>query len=105
MLNRCLLCHAYRFFSYNGSLSGIGPLSFWPLREELRLLGLNCLQLKTIHMTKLHILLIALLFILSSPDDMLIDLRDRGRDGERERSINVREKHRSLPLVHTHTED
>ena len=31
-------------------------------------------------------------FFLSSPEDMLIDLRERERERERERNINVREK-------------
>ena len=29
----------------------------------------------------------------SSPEDMLIDFRERGRDRERERNFNVREEH------------
>ena len=32
-------------------------------------------------------------FFLSLPKDMLIDFRERGRKGERERNINVRKKH------------
>ena len=35
-----------------------------------------------------------ILFILSSPEDMLTYLRERGREKERGRYINEREKHR-----------
>ena len=49
------------------------------------------------------------LFFLSSLEDMLIDLREEGREGDQEGNINAREKHRSIashtpsnrgPLVH-----
>ena len=39
-------------------------------------------------------------FCSSSPEDMLIDFRERGREGERERKkIDVGEKHDQLPLI------
>lgn len=34
-----------------------------------------------------------LLIFLSSPEDMFIDYKERERDGQSERKINVREKH------------
>ena len=38
-------------------------------------------------------LLVAVLFFLSSPEEVLIDFREQGREGERERNTDVREKH------------
>ena len=34
-----------------------------------------------------------LIYFLSSPEDMLIEFRERGREGERKRNIDAREKH------------
>ena len=36
---------------------------------------------------------------------MLIDFGERGREGQREGNITVREKHVWLPLTHTWTRD
>ena len=42
-----------------------------------------------------------IIVFLSSPKDMLVDFREGGKEGERERNPNVREKYCLLPLVHT----
>ena len=42
--------------------------------------------------------------VYSTLEDMLIDFREKGREGEREKNIDVREKHQ-LPLTHAPTWD
>ena len=45
------------------------------------------------------------LFFKSSPKDMLIDFRERGREGERERNIDVREKYCLVASLYAPTGD